>query len=117
MRRTVADCNDCGSQTDRVTVVDDASFKELARIIADQKLQIKKALKENMPSEEPLRELEIELENKYCKHLAIQVTKKIIIKFAWILCNCHAQLSLLCASNNKNVPGVVTEAGSLPAYR
>lgn len=76
MRRTVADCNDCGSQTDRVTVVDDASFKELARIIADQKLQIEKALKENMSSEEALREFEIELENKYCKHLAIQVTKK-----------------------------------------
>ncbi|XP_035170475.1 centrosomal protein of 152 kDa isoform X2 [Oxyura jamaicensis] len=73
MRRTVADCNDCGSQTDRVTVVDDASFKELARIIADQKLQIEKALKENMSSEEALREFEIELENKYCKHLAIQV--------------------------------------------
>ncbi|XP_047908335.2 centrosomal protein of 152 kDa isoform X3 [Anser cygnoides] len=73
MRRTVADCNDCGSQTDRVTVVDDDSFKELAGIIADQKLQIEKALKENMSSGEALREFEIELENKYCKHLAIQV--------------------------------------------
>lgn len=74
MRRTVAECNDCSSQTDRVTVVDEASTKELEGIVEDQRLQIQKALKENMVSEEALKEFEIELENKYCKNLASQVT-------------------------------------------
>ncbi|NXK52990.1 CE152 protein, partial [Chauna torquata] len=73
LRRTVAEYNDCGSQTERVTVVDDSSAKELARIVEDQKLQIQKALKENIASEEALRELEIQLENKYHKTLARQV--------------------------------------------
>ncbi|NXN66877.1 CE152 protein, partial [Himantopus himantopus] len=73
VRRTVVECNDCSSQTDRVTVVDEASTKELEGIVEDQRLQIQKALKENMASEEALKELEIELENKYCKNLASQV--------------------------------------------
>ncbi|KAK4820676.1 hypothetical protein QYF61_003084 [Mycteria americana] len=73
MRRTVVECNDCSSQTDQVTVVDEASTKELEGIVEDQRLQIQKALKENMASEEALKELEIELENKYRKNLASQV--------------------------------------------
>ncbi|XP_009978768.1 PREDICTED: centrosomal protein of 152 kDa [Tauraco erythrolophus] len=73
MRRTVVECNDCSSQTDRVTVVDEASTKELERIVEDQRLQIQKALKENMASEKAVKEFKIELENKYCKNLASQV--------------------------------------------
>ncbi|XP_009579623.1 PREDICTED: centrosomal protein of 152 kDa [Fulmarus glacialis] len=72
-RRTVVECNDCSSQTDRVTVVDEASTEELKGIVEDQRLQIQKALKENMASEEALKEFEIELENKYHKNLASQV--------------------------------------------
>ncbi|NXH78392.1 CE152 protein, partial [Hydrobates tethys] len=72
-RRTVVECNDCSSQTDRVTVVDEASAEELEGIVEDQKLQIQKALKENITSEEALKEFEIELENKYRKNLASQV--------------------------------------------
>ncbi|NXT36858.1 CE152 protein, partial [Pelecanoides urinatrix] len=72
-RRTVVECNDCSSQTDRVTVVDEASTEELEGIIEDQRLQIQKALKENMASEEALKEFEIELQNKYHKNLASQV--------------------------------------------
>ncbi|KAF1426033.1 hypothetical protein FQV23_0000984, partial [Spheniscus humboldti] len=72
-RRTVVECNDCSSQTDRVTVVDEASAKELEGIVEDQRLQIQKALKESMASEEVLKEFEIELENKYRKNLASQV--------------------------------------------
>ncbi|XP_075570007.1 centrosomal protein of 152 kDa [Pelecanus crispus] len=73
MRRTVVERNDCSSQTDRVTLVDEASTKELEGIVEDQRLQIQKALKENMASEEALKEFEIELENKYHKNLASQV--------------------------------------------
>lgn len=68
------ECKDCSSQTDRVTCVSDASTEELARIVEDQKLQIQKALKEKKASEEALKELEIELESKYRKRLASQVT-------------------------------------------
>jgi len=68
------ECKDCSSQTDRVTRVSDASTEELARIVEDQKLQIQKALKEKKASEEALKELEIELESKYRKRLASQVT-------------------------------------------
>ncbi|NXU70536.1 CE152 protein, partial [Oreotrochilus melanogaster] len=73
VRRTVVECNDCSSQTDQVTVVDEASTEELEGIVEDQRLQIQKALKENMVSAEALKELEIELENKYQKNLASQV--------------------------------------------
>ncbi|XP_010117318.1 PREDICTED: centrosomal protein of 152 kDa, partial [Chlamydotis macqueenii] len=73
MRRTVVECNDCSSQTDRVTIVDEASTKQLEGIGEDQRLQIQKALKENTASEEALKEFEVELENKYCKNLASQV--------------------------------------------
>ncbi|NXV95405.1 CE152 protein, partial [Calonectris borealis] len=69
-RRTVVECNDCSSQTDRVTVVDEASTEELEGIVEDQRLQIQK---ENMASEEALKEFEVELENKYHKNLASQV--------------------------------------------
>ncbi|XP_009992852.1 PREDICTED: centrosomal protein of 152 kDa [Chaetura pelagica] len=72
MRRTVVECRDCSSQTDQVTVVDGASTEEL-KGIEDQKVQIQKALKENMASQEALKEFEIELENKYHKNLASQV--------------------------------------------
>ncbi|XP_010283998.1 PREDICTED: centrosomal protein of 152 kDa [Phaethon lepturus] len=74
MRRTVVECNDCSSQTDQITVMDEVSTKELEGIVEDQRLQLRKALRENMASEEALREFEIELENKYCKKLASQVT-------------------------------------------
>ncbi|XP_061203341.1 centrosomal protein of 152 kDa isoform X2 [Neopsephotus bourkii] len=73
VRRTVVECNDCSSQTDQVTVVDEVSTKELEGIVEDQKLQIQKALKEKMVSEEALKEFEIELENKYRKKLASQL--------------------------------------------
>ncbi|XP_067161821.1 centrosomal protein of 152 kDa [Apteryx mantelli] len=72
-RRILVECNDCSSQTDQVTVMDETSSKELARIVEDQKLQLRKALKEKVASEEALKELEIELENKYHKNLASQV--------------------------------------------
>ncbi|KAM9275735.1 LOW QUALITY PROTEIN: centrosomal protein of 152 kDa [Morus bassanus] len=72
MRTTVVECNDYSSQTD-VAVVDEASIKELEGIVEDQRLQIQKALKQNMASEEALKELEIELEYKYCKNFASQV--------------------------------------------
>uniref|UniRef100_A0A8B9P568 Centrosomal protein 152 n=1 Tax=Apteryx owenii TaxID=8824 RepID=A0A8B9P568_APTOW len=72
-RRTLVECNDCSSQTDQVTVMDETSSKELARTVEDQKLQLQKALKEKVASEEALKELEIELENKYHKNLASQV--------------------------------------------
>lgn len=74
MRRTIVECNDCSSQTDQVAVVDEVSTKELEGTVEDQRLQIQKALKEKMVSEEALKEFEIELENKYCKKLASQVT-------------------------------------------
>ncbi|XP_031411166.1 centrosomal protein of 152 kDa [Meleagris gallopavo] len=73
VKKTVFECKDCSSQTDRVTCVNDASTDELARIVEDQKLQIQKALKEKKASEEALKELEIKLESKYRKRLASQV--------------------------------------------
>ncbi|XP_039933570.1 centrosomal protein of 152 kDa isoform X2 [Hirundo rustica] len=73
MRRTVVECNDCSCQTDQVTVVDEVSTKELEGTVGDQRLQIQKALKENAASEEALKELGLELENKYCKNLASQL--------------------------------------------
>ncbi|NXD06298.1 CE152 protein, partial [Nothocercus nigrocapillus] len=72
-RRILVEYNDCSTQTDQITVLDENSSKELARIVEDQKLQLQKALKEKMASEEALKELEIELENKYHKILASQV--------------------------------------------
>ncbi|XP_071424634.1 centrosomal protein of 152 kDa isoform X2 [Pithys albifrons albifrons] len=73
MRRTVVECNDCSCQADLVTTVDEASAKELEGTVEDQRLQIQKALKENMASEEALKEFELQLENKYHKNLASQV--------------------------------------------
>ncbi|KAM6119212.1 centrosomal protein of 152 kDa [Pterocles gutturalis] len=73
MRRTVVKCNDCSSQTDRVTIMDEAPTKELEGIVEDQRLQLQKTLKENMASEEALKEFEIELENRYHNNLANQV--------------------------------------------
>ncbi|KAM6125450.1 LOW QUALITY PROTEIN: centrosomal protein of 152 kDa [Phoenicopterus ruber ruber] len=72
MRRTVVECNDCSSQTDQVTVVDEVSTKELEGIVEDERLQIQKA-QENTASEEALKGFEIELENKYRKNLASQI--------------------------------------------
>ncbi|KAM8804402.1 centrosomal protein of 152 kDa [Eudromia elegans] len=72
-RRILVECNDYSTQTDQITVMDETSSKELARIVEDQKLQLQKALKEKMASEKALKELEIELENKYHKKLASQV--------------------------------------------
>ncbi|NXC09073.1 CE152 protein, partial [Orthonyx spaldingii] len=72
--RTVVECNDCSCQTDQVIVVDEVSTKELEGTGDDQRLQIQEALKENSASGEALKEFELELENKYCKNLASQVT-------------------------------------------
>ncbi|KAL9838235.1 centrosomal protein of 152 kDa isoform 2-T2 [Geothlypis trichas] len=71
VRRTVVECNDCSCQTDQA--MDEASTKDLEGTVEDQRLQIQKALKENTASEEALKELELELENKYCKNLASQL--------------------------------------------
>ncbi|NWZ61481.1 CE152 protein, partial [Acrocephalus arundinaceus] len=79
MRRPVVECNDCSCQTDQVTVVDEVSTKELEGTVEDQRLQIQKPLKENTASEEALKEFELELENKYCKNLASQVTNNCFI--------------------------------------
>ncbi|XP_064524893.1 centrosomal protein of 152 kDa isoform X2 [Pseudopipra pipra] len=73
MRRTIVECNDCSCQTDQVTAVDDVPTKELEGTVEDQRLQIQKAQRENMASEEALKEFELELENKYRKNLASQV--------------------------------------------
>lgn len=86
MRRTVVECNDCSCQTDRV--VDEVSTKELEGTVEDQRLQIQKALKENTASEEALKGFELELENKYCKNLASQVTYNCSV--------CLEALKLLC---------------------
>ncbi|NXP43731.1 CE152 protein, partial [Heliornis fulica] len=83
--RAVVECNDCGSQTDRVTVVDEASTNKLEWIVEDQRLQIQKALKENKASEEALKAFEIELENKYHKNLASQVdTALTLARAKWL---------------------------------
>ncbi|XP_027500393.1 centrosomal protein of 152 kDa isoform X2 [Corapipo altera] len=73
IRRTVVECNDCSCQTDQVTAVDDIPTKELEGTVEDQRLQIQKAQRENMASEEALKEFELELENKYRKNLASQL--------------------------------------------
>ncbi|NWS67804.1 CE152 protein, partial [Crotophaga sulcirostris] len=73
MRRSVVECNDCSSQTDQVTVVDEASATELEGIVGDQRLQIQKALKGKVASEETLKEFEIALENKFHKNITSQV--------------------------------------------
>ncbi|NXX40118.1 CE152 protein, partial [Tricholaema leucomelas] len=73
VRRTAVECNDCSSQTDPVTIVDESSSKELEGTVEDQRLQIQKSLKENMASEEVLKEFKLELENKYHRNLARQV--------------------------------------------
>ncbi|NWW18513.1 CE152 protein, partial [Falcunculus frontatus] len=88
MRRTVVECNDCSCQTDQVTVVDEVTTKELEGAMKDQRLHIQKALKENTASEEALKELELELENKYCKSLASQVTHNCSV--------CLESVKLLC---------------------
>ncbi|NWW48400.1 CE152 protein, partial [Pedionomus torquatus] len=70
MKRTIVECNNCSSQTDRVTIVDEASTKELERAVEVQKLQIQKALKENMASEKALKEFERtgkKILRKYCQ--------------------------------------------------
>ncbi|NXX33403.1 CE152 protein, partial [Nicator chloris] len=85
MRRTVVECNDCSCQTDQVTVVDEVSAKELEGTVEDQRLQIQKALKENTASEEALKEFELELENKYCKNLASQISNRFVMTQNYIL--------------------------------
>lgn len=89
MRRTVVECNDCSCQTDQVTVVDEVSTKELEGPVEDQRLQIQK---ENTASEEALKEFELELENKYCKNLASQVTNNCSV--------CLESVKLLCPTKS-----------------
>ncbi|NXH39737.1 CE152 protein, partial [Dicaeum eximium] len=79
VRRTVVECIDDSCQTDQVMIVDEVSTKELEGTVEDQRLQIQKALKGNTASEEALKEFELELENKYPKNLASQVTIILIL--------------------------------------
>ncbi|NXV03922.1 CE152 protein, partial [Cettia cetti] len=102
MRRTVVECNDFSCQTDQVTVVDEVSTKELEGTVEDQRLEIQKALKEHAASEEALKEFELELENKYCKNLASQVTNNSSvclesIFLMTVLCICQLALVLSAA--------------------
>ncbi|NXE48856.1 CE152 protein, partial [Casuarius casuarius] len=100
-RRILVDYNDFSSQTDQVTVMDETSSKELARIVEDQKLQLQKALKEKMASEEALKELEIELENKYHKNLASQVTNNCSICLEPVELTCANLALVLSAAEEK----------------
>lgn len=74
--------------------MDEASTKELEEIAEDQRLQIHKALKENTAPGETLKELEIELENKYRKNLTSQVTNNYSI--------CLEPVKLPCATKSPN---------------
>lgn len=75
-------------------IADEASPKELEEIVEDQRLQIHKALKENLASGETLKEFEIELKNKYHKNLASQVTNNYSI--------CLEPVKLPCATKSHN---------------
>ncbi|NXY03922.1 CE152 protein, partial [Pteruthius melanotis] len=103
MRRTVVECNDCSCQTDQGTVVDEISTKELEGTVEDQRLQIQKALKENTASEEALKEFELELENKYCKNLASQVTNNcsVCLESVELLCPIKSLALVLSAAEEK----------------
>lgn len=79
--------------------MDEASAKELEGIVDDQRLQIQKALKESMASEEALKEFEIELENKYHKNLASQVTNNCSV--------CLEHVKLPCATKSLKKKGVL----------
>lgn len=68
--------------------MDEVSAQELEGTVEDQRLQIQKAVKENAASEEALKEFELELENKYCKELASQVTNNCSV--------CLESVELLC---------------------
>lgn len=72
--------------------MDEASTKELEGVVEDQRLQVQMALKENVTSEEALKEFEIELENKYRKNLSSQVTNNCFV--------CPEPVKLLCATKS-----------------
>ncbi|NWR40897.1 CE152 protein, partial [Regulus satrapa] len=104
-RRTVVECNDCSCQTDQVTVVDEVSAKKLEGTVEDQRLQNQEARKESTASEEALKEFELELENKYHKNLASQVTNNCsvclesvkLLLLMTVLCICQLALVLSAA--------------------
>lgn len=61
------------------------SAEGLARIVECQKLQIQNILKENMGTEQVLKELEIELGSKYCRRLVRQVTNNCSVSLKPVL--------------------------------
>ncbi|CAM5087433.1 unnamed protein product [Natator depressus] len=73
-KKTLVELQDCGSQTDQVTITDESSSKEIAMMIEEQKLQLEEALKEKEKAvSEALKEPETELERKHHENIANQV--------------------------------------------
>ncbi|KAG6939704.1 centrosomal protein 152 [Chelydra serpentina] len=73
-KKALVELQDCGSQTDQVTITDETSRKEIARMVEEQKLQLEEALKEKEKAvREALKELETELERKHHENIANQV--------------------------------------------
>ncbi|XP_065415462.1 centrosomal protein of 152 kDa isoform X6 [Chrysemys picta bellii] len=73
-KKALVELQDCGSQTDQVTITDETSSKEIARMVKEQKLQLEEALKEKEKAvREALKELETELERKHHENIASQV--------------------------------------------
>ncbi|KAM7151561.1 centrosomal protein of 152 kDa isoform 2-T2 [Macrochelys suwanniensis] len=73
-KKALVELQDCGSQTDQVTITDETSSKEIARMVEEQKLQLEEALKEKEKAvREALKELETELERKHHENIANQV--------------------------------------------
>ncbi|XP_038276089.1 centrosomal protein of 152 kDa isoform X6 [Dermochelys coriacea] len=73
-KKTLVELQDCGSQTDQVTITDETSSKEIAMMIEEQKLQLEEALKEKEKAvREALKELETELDRKHHENIANQV--------------------------------------------
>uniref|UniRef100_A0A674JV81 Centrosomal protein 152 n=1 Tax=Terrapene triunguis TaxID=2587831 RepID=A0A674JV81_9SAUR len=73
-KKALVELQDCGSQTDQVTITDETSSKEIARMVEEQKLQLEETLKEKEKAvREALKELETELERKHHENIASQV--------------------------------------------
>ncbi|XP_043380170.1 centrosomal protein of 152 kDa isoform X5 [Chelonia mydas] len=73
-KKTLVELQDCGSQTDQITITDESSSKEIAMMIEEQKLQLEEALKEKEKAvSEALKEPETELERKHHENIANQV--------------------------------------------
>uniref|UniRef100_H0X8Q6 Centrosomal protein 152 n=1 Tax=Otolemur garnettii TaxID=30611 RepID=H0X8Q6_OTOGA len=67
--------SDCGSQTDQVTTTDVISKKEMAVMMEEEKQKIQQNLEQEkeIAIKEALKQLETELELKYCENIAKQV--------------------------------------------